>query len=61
MYKPIVHVFKSKFSAVCSEVSICVPKVLEIAVDCAHHRECFDVEFSVFVEERLLDVLLYDV
>ena len=54
-------ILKSKLSAAGPEISIAVPVSLQVSIDGAHQGEAADVELSILIEERLLDVLLYDI
>ena len=61
MHISVRNVLERKLFATCSEVAICVPVTLEVAIDCAHQSEGTDVELAALVEERFFDVLLHDV
>ena len=54
-------ILKGKLSAACSEVTITVPVALQVSIYGAHQSKTSNVELSVLVEKRLLNVLLYDV
>jgi len=56
--KSVGNILEREFSAARPEVAIAIPVALEISIDGAHHRECPDVELSVLVQQRFLDVLL---
>ena len=58
MDESVGHILERELSAACPEIAIGIPIALQVAVDCAHHCECPDVELPVLVQQRLLDVLL---
>lgn len=61
MNHPVCRVFEIVLTAARPQVSVRVPVGLQISIDCRAGRETPDIELPIFVEERLLDVLLDDV
>ena len=58
---PIRHVLQREFTAGGTQVAFAVPVALQVTIYATHEGETTDVEFPVFVQERLLDVLLYNI
>ena len=61
MHISVGHVFQGEFATARSEVSLLVPVALQISADGAHHSETTDIELTVFVQQGLLDIFLYNV
>ena len=51
---------KCKIFARCSDIPLPVPKSFEFAIDAGQQHEMSDIEFSVVIEERSLNVGLHD-
>ena len=61
MHKPIGDILERKLPTTGPEVAIGIPVALQVAIDRAHQCKAPDVELTVLVQQRLLDILLYDV
>jgi len=44
-----------------SEISVLIPVGLQVSVDRGRKEETTDVKLSIFIQQRLLNILLYDV
>lgn len=44
-----------------SEISVLVPVGLQVSVYCGRKEETTDVELSILIKQRLLNIFLYDV
>jgi hypothetical protein len=61
MDKPVGNILKSELTATCPQIAIGVPIALEITIYGRHQSKTPDIKLTVFVEKRLLDILLDDV
>ena len=59
--QPIGDILQVKIFAACSQIALIVPVSLKISIDWGHQSVASNVELSVFVEKRFLDVLLDNV
>ena len=61
MHKPVGDILEGELPATGPEIAIGIPVALQVAIDRAHEREASDIELTVLVQQRLLNILLYDV